>query len=210
MQRLARIFLSPGEQQALLAAVREAEAKTGAEIVPMVVGASDSYPKAELACALTVGLVAGVVLSLLGGTRGMWLFLVYFGLFTLAGFQAAKRLPALKRHFVSPGRAQHETLQAAQAAFYVHGLADTRERNALLVYISVFERLVLLLPDSGLARKLDRSVLDTAAAALSEGIRQGRQAEALTRVIAHLAEDLAKPFPPRQGDTNELKDIILL
>ncbi|MEL7638824.1 MAG: hypothetical protein AAGU21_04185 [Solidesulfovibrio sp.] len=210
MRRLAQAFFSPDEQKRILEAVRAAEAQTAAEIVPMVVGASDSYPKAELACALTVGLVAGVVLSLLGGTRGMWLFLVYFGLFTLAGFQAAKRLPALKRPFVSPERARHETLQAAQAAFYVHGLAETRERNALLVYISVFERLVFLLPDSGLARKLDRSVLDTAAAALSDGIRQGRQAEALAETVARLAAALAPLYPPRDNEANELKDLILL
>lgn len=210
MQHLARTFLSEAEKDRVLAAVRAAEARTSAEIVPMVVGASDSYPKAELACAVAVGLLAGVMLSLVGGTRGMWLFLLYFGLFALAGFQAAKRLPALTRLFVSPGRARHETLQAAQAAFYVHKLADTRERNALLVYVSVFERLVFLLPDSGLAGKLDDRTLRAAAATLSDGIRQGRQAEALAHTITALADALAPLFPPRADDVNELSDIIVL
>ncbi|WP_300159191.1 hypothetical protein [Solidesulfovibrio sp.] len=209
MKRLAHKFLARDGQATILAAVRAAEARTSAEIVPMVVGASDSYPKAELACAVAVGLLGAVFLCLLAGTRDMWLFLAFFGLFSLAGFQAASRLPELKRPFVSPGRARHETLQAAQAAFYVHGLADTRERNALLVYVSVFEGLVFLLPDKGLAAGLDARKLDAVAASLSEDIRRGDPAKALAQAVSRLGDLLAPAFPPREGDANEAKDLIL-
>ncbi len=209
MKRLAHRFLSRDGQARILEAVRAAEARTSAEIVPMVVGASDSYPKAELACAMAVGLLGAVFLCLLAGTRDMWLFLAFFGLFSLAGFQAASRLPALKRPFVSPGRARHETLQAAQAAFHVHGLADTRERNALLVYVSVFEGLVFLLPDTGLAAGVDARKLDAVAASLSEDIRRADPDKALAQAVSRLGDLLAPAFPPREGDANQVKDLIL-
>lgn len=209
MKRLAQAFLSGAGQEKVLAAVRAAEGHCACEIVPMVVGASDSYPKAELACAVAVGLAGGVLASLAGGTRGMWLFLFYFGLFALAGFQAVKRLPRLKRPFVSPDRARHETRQAAQAAFYVHRLADTRQRNALLVYVSVFEGLVFLLPDSGLAAKLPPGRLDATADALAAVIRQGSRAEALAAAIDDLAAILAPLYPPRTDDANELQDLLV-
>ena len=209
MRRLVAQFLTEADRNAIRDAVRAAEAQTSAEIVPMIVGASDSYPKAQLACAVTVGLVCAVLACLVCGTRNMWAFLAFFGVFALLGFQAAKRLPALMRPFVSPARASHETLQAAQAAFFSQGLTQTRERNALLVYVSVFERLVFLLPDTGLAGKIDARELDAAATALSAGIRKGRPAEAIAAAVACLAHSLAAAFPPRTDDVNEIKDLIL-
>ncbi len=210
MREIVNAFLSRTDREAVVAAVRAAEARTSAEIVPMVVGWSDSYPKADLACAMAVGLVAGVVATTACGNDNMWFFLIFYGLFCLAGFEAAKRLPRLKRLFVSRERALHETRQAARAAFLVHGLTHTRERSALLVYVSVFERLVILQPDTGLAGKLDQAALDAAAAALTAGIADGRQGEALVACIGRLAELLAPHFPSRDDDANELADIILL
>ena len=210
MRKLVETFLPRDDREAVVAAVRAAEARTSAEIAPMVVGASDDYPKADLACALAVGLTAGVLLSLAFGGRGLWLFLLFFGLFALAGFEAAKRAPAIKRLFVSRERLLHETRQAAQAAFFVNGLTETRERNAVLVYVSVFERLVFLQPDSGLAGKLDPRALDAATAALTAGIAQGRPAAAIIACIDTLAALLAPPYPPRGDDANEIKDLILL
>lgn len=210
MRNLVDSIFPPADREAVLAAVRAAEAETSVEFVPMVVGASDSYPKAELACALTIGLLGAVLLCLALGTRDMWLFLLSFGPCALAGFEAAKRLPGLKRLFVSPERARHETLQAAQAAFYTHGLANTRQRNALLLYISVFERLVFLLPDAGLADKLTPGRLQTASTALADGIRHRRPAPALAATLAALACELAPSYPPGADDANELKDLIVL
>jgi len=208
--KMIEAFLSPADREAVAAAVRAAEARTSAEIVPMVVGASDSYPKAELACAVAVGLAAGIVLTMACASRNMWLFLLFFSLFALAAFEAAKRLPRLKRLFLSRQRARHETRQAAQAAFYAHGLTGTRQRNAVLVYISVFEQLVFLLPDTGLAGSLGRPALDALAADLGRGIARGRQREALLACIDALAGLLAPHFPPRPDDANEIKDLILI
>ncbi|KHK00717.1 TPM domain-containing protein [Desulfovibrio sp. TomC] len=210
MRKLVDTFLSPADRDAIVAAVGAAEKRTSAEFVPMVVGASDDYPKADLACAVVVGLTAGLLLCLAFGTRNMWFFLLFFGLFALVGFEAAKRLPAVKRLFVARDRAWRETRQAAQAAFINHGLTETKARNAVLIYVSVFERLVVLQPDTGLVGKLDAKVLDAATAALTQGIAQGRQTKALTACIDTLAERLAPHFPPAANDTNELKNLILL
>ncbi len=210
MRKLMERFLAAADRDAVVAAVRAAEEKTSAEIVPMVVASSDSYPKAEMACAVAVGLLAGVLGNLALGRQGMWSFLVLFGLFALAAFEAAKRWPPLKRVFVSRERALHETRQAAQAAFCAHDLAATRQRNAVLLYVSVFEHLVLILPDRGLAAKVDQRVLDAVAAELSQGIRAGRPAQALVAAIEALAQAAAPHFPPQPDDVNELKDLILL
>lgn len=210
MQKLVDGFLSPADRDAVVAAVAAAEKRTSAEIVPMVVGSSDEYPKAELACAVAVGLVAGLILCLAFGSRNLWLFLLFFGLFALAAFEAAKRTPALKRLFVARDRALIETKQAAQAAFFAHGLTETKARNAVLVYVSVFERLVFIQPDTGLAGKLEAKALDATTTALTQGIAQGRQAAALAAAIATLADLLAPHFPPVANDTDEIKNLILL
>lgn len=210
MRKLVDTFLSPADRDAVVAAVGVAEKRTAAEIVPMVVGTSDDYPKADLACAVAVGLSAGLLLCLVFGTRNLWLFLLFFGIFALIGFEAAKRLPAVKRLFVARDRALRETRQAAQAAFINHGLTETKARNAVLIYVSVFERLVVLQPDTGLIGKLEAKVLDAATAALTQGIAQGRQTQALTACIGTLADHLAPHYPPTTDDTDELKNLILL
>ena len=210
MRKLVDAFLSPADREAVAAAVVAAEKRTSAEIVPMVVGASDSYPKADLACAVAVGLSAGLLLCLAFGTRNMWLFLLFFGLFAIIAFEAAKRLPDLKRPFVSGERALLETKQAAQAAFFNHGLTETTERNAILIYVSVFERLVFIQPDVGLAGKLAAGDLDAATAALTAGIAKGEQATALIACVNTLADRLAPLFPPTEADDDAIKNLILL
>jgi putative membrane protein len=210
MRKLADAFLSPADREAVVGAVAAAEKQTSAEIVPMVVGTSDDYPKADLACAVAVGLTAGLLLCLAFGTRNMWFFLLFFGIFALLGFEAAKRTPALKRLFVARDRALAETRQAAQAAFFNHGLTETKARNAVLIYVSVFERLVFIQPDSGLAGSLDPRVLDAATAALTQGIAQGRQAAALAGCVDTLAGHLAPHFPPADNDTDEIKNLIVI
>ncbi|EKO40163.1 MAG: putative membrane protein [Solidesulfovibrio magneticus str. Maddingley MBC34] len=210
MSKLVSAFFSPADREAIVAAVAVAEARTSAELVPMVVEASDDYPKAGLACAVVVGLCAGLMLCLAFGTRNFWLFLLFGGLFALAGFEAARRCPDVKRLFVSKARRLAETRQAAQAAFFTHGLTETKHRNAVLVYISIFERLVFIQPDKGLAGRLDAAALDAATAAFSRGIAAGRQKEALIACLDTLADLLAPLFPPDEADTNEIKNLILI
>ena len=210
MRKLVDGFLSPADREAVVAAVGAAEKQTSAEIVPMVVGASDDYPKADLACAVVVGLSAGLLLCLAFGTRNLWFFLLFFGIFALLGFEAAKRTPAIKRLFVARDRALAETRQAAQAAFFNHGLTETKARNAVLIYVSVFERLVFIQPDTGLAGALEARILDAATAALTQGIAQGRQASALADCVDSLAGHLAPHFPPTANDTDEIKNLVLL
>ncbi len=210
MSKLVSAFFSPADREAIVAAVAVAEAKTSAELVPMVVEASDDYPKAELACAVVVGLCAGLVLCLAFGTRNLWLFLLFGGVFALAGFEAARRCPDVKRLFVSKARRLAETKQAAQAAFFSHGLTETQHRNAVLVYISIFERLVFIQPDKGLVGRLDTAALDAATAALTRGIAAGRQTEALMACLDALAGLLAPLYPPSPDDTDEIKNLILI
>ena len=210
MSKLVSAFFSPADREAIVAAVAVAEARTSAELVPMVVEASDDYPKAELACAVVVGLCAGLVLCLAFGTRNLWLFLLLGGVFALAGFAAARRCPDVKRLFVSQARRLAETKQAAQAAFFTHGLTETMHRNAVLVYISVFERLVFIQPDRGLAGRLDATALDATTAALTRGIAAGRQKEALIVCLDTLAGLLAPHFPPDEADTDEIKNLIII
>ena len=210
MRTIVDAFLSPADRDVIAAAVAAAEKRTSAEIVPMVVGASDDYPKADLACAVAVGLMAGLLLCLAFGTRNLWVFLLFFGIFALIAFETAKRVPAVKRLFVSRERLLLETKQAAQAAFFRHGLTETTGRNAVLIYVSVFERLVFIQPDVGLAGKLDARELDAATAALTAGIAKGRQTAALTACMNALADRLAPQFPPASGDRDEIKNLILI
>jgi hypothetical protein len=64
--------------------------------------------------------------------------------------------------------------------------------------------------DKGIYEKITQERLNDMAQAVSEGIRQGRAAEALATAIREAGELLREHFPIVDGDTNELPDAIMI
>ena len=97
----------------------------------------------------------------------------------------------------------------ARAAFHDHGIADTRGRTGILVYVSRLERKAEVLADRGVREAVEAQAWETAALAIrSAAGRRAPDAAALATAIASLG-DLLQPVLPRSGDdVNELADEI--
>jgi len=209
MHQLAARFLTAGEQEDIQKAVREAEATTSAEIVPMVVGASHDYPKAETLGSMVYALVLGALLTELFAASDMWTFLASFGLLFFGFHELLKRVPALKRPFLSKERMEDEVSEGALTAFFRHGLFGTRDRTGILIYISVFERKVWILADSGITDSVPQSALNGITAELTAGIKAGGQAEAIASAVRKCAAIVAPHFPRKADDADELANLII-
>jgi len=215
MKSLTKNFLNDSEKKQVEAAVEAAEKRTSGEIVPMIVSSSYGYPMADVigasAFALPVSVVLTVVIGgmLWIGTRDMWLFMGIFAVF-FAGFHLLiKHLLWLKRWFISKREIEEEVQEAAVTAFYQNGLFRTRDETGVLIFISVFERRVWVLADRGINEKVPQDSWKGVVDMITIGIRENRAAEAICGAVETVGDMLARHFPIKSDDTNELKNLII-
>lgn len=208
-------WLTRQEEQKIAAAVASAEKHTSGEIVCRIAPGSYDYPRADIIGATAMALPLSLALTpLLGawlwmGAVNMWLFLGSFAILFLAGHVAVRRLPRLKRLFISQREMDEEVAEAAMTAFYRMGVSRTRERTGVLLYISLLERKVWVLADQGINAKVAPGHWDAVVSRLTEELHRHPDADAVCRAIAGIGVDLERHFPRRPDDTDELRNVII-
>jgi putative membrane protein len=96
--------------------------------------------------------------------------------------------------------------RAAHRAFARLGVARTRGRNGVLVFVVPRRHQVVVLPDVEAEARVDPSAWRDAAAFVAAGFGTGRPTDGLVDAIGCLATALAGPFPATAHDLNELPD----
>ncbi len=193
-------------------AVREAERGTSGEVVVVITEASDEHTTARwrLAAAL-----AGLVLLADIGYRhfatfwipwnpdGVWLAAVVAA---SLGFLAAS-WPPLRRGLAGRQALARAVRRAAEAAFAREGVFETRDRTGILIFLSLLEHQVIVLPDTGIAAKAPEGAWAGVVRGIVLGMQTGRPAEALVVAVQSCGEILrVAGFTARPEDTNEIPD----
>jgi putative membrane protein len=206
----AEHFFSDQEKQLIAETIGKIEKETAGEIAVMVVDGSDSYPESLLAGGLCLGLLLGLIVSDRFFKGSLWVFLP---LWTILGFLcgwAMGSIPGLQRLFIFPRRREEMVQRCALRSFFEKGLYRTREQTGVLFFISLFERRVWILADKGIYAKIPQQTLQTYAADIAKGIKNGRSGEALCRQIEAVGAILTVHFPVRPDDINELPDTVIV
>lgn len=191
-------------------AVKEAEAATSGEIVPLIVKCSDNYPHADQA-----GGIIGLVLALIGCIWFLpyfdytWLVAALTGGFVL-GYLAVRFIPPLKRAVLGGKVVQIEVYQRALQAFFEQGLTGTRDRTGVLIMVSLMERRVQVLADEGINKVVPKGTWDRVVGLVLDGIGKNSLIDGLCEAIKLCGEILAKDFPIRSDDRNELADDLIV
>jgi uncharacterized membrane protein len=97
--------------------------------------------------------------------------------------------------------------RAARHAFGKLGIARTRRRNGVLVFVVPARHAVVVLPDDGAAARLDDSVWTGVATAIASAFARAEGTDGLVDGIARLADALRTVFPPEPGRVDELPDL---
>lgn len=192
------------------AAIAAAEARTTGEIVPVIVERSDPHPAAEWKAALAALLLGSALLARWmpwGSPAALLACQLVLG---AAGFLAARALPDLKRLFVFEMRATRVAEEQALQEFARHGLRGTEASTAVLVFVSLFERRVVVLADEAIAARVDARTWRDLDALVLDGAAAGRLVDGLCRAIAQAGDLLAEHFPFTDGDRNELPDHLIV
>lgn len=206
-------FFSPQDLKEIEAAVKEAEGQTAGEIVPFALAHSDVYGgvhwRAATGGALLLSLAAAAILQwgeVWGVALGLWIAVppVCGAAF---GYLACHLVPPLKRALIPPAILRERVQLAADQAFLHEEVFATRGRTGILIFLSLFERRVLVMADRGINAKVRQEEWDEIAQGVAAGIRAGRPGGALAAAIRACGE-LLKTHGVARGpdDRDELKD----
>lgn len=215
MTNLAERFLTRKEQAQITEAVQKAEKMTSGEIVPMVVSKSGDYPLAAAVCSMSFAVPVGLLLTIIIGKMvwigpsNVWLFLALAACLYIPVYYLAHKKELLKYYFLNQGHVETEVSQSALAAFYSQGLYKTAAANGILLYISVLEKKVWILADSGINDKISQQTWDVVVDELTTGITEGKQCEAICAAIVSIGNILHDYFPHQKDDEDELHNLII-
>jgi putative membrane protein len=98
---------------------------------------------------------------------------------------------------------------AAFMQFYASGLFRTRESNGVEIYLSFFEREVVVIGDRGIHEKMGTVHWQKIRDIIIQGMKNGEMSEGICRAIEECGRALAEHFPHRPDDVNELPDQVI-
>jgi putative membrane protein len=213
-------LLSDRDKARVDAAVAAAEAKTEAEIVPVVAAASGRYDRAEDLVGVWLGLGVMSAEWLLwpdrllrpgswGGPSAVWELLALITAFLggfLAGTALASRYWWLRRPFVTRRQMDEEVEAAARKTFFDRRVHHTVGSSGLLIYVSVFEHEAAVFGDQAILERLGEPGLQELCDELTAALRTLPLADALIRTIESAGARLAATLPSAGEPRNELPD----
>ncbi len=210
---LTKLF-SPTDLSRIEKAVKEAELRTGGEIVPYVVQASDAYEHALWRAGSLFGAAAFLgFLMVYHLTELSWAPFVAAELAVvtcagaLGGVLLAMYASPVKRLFAGAAAMDLRTKQRAADAFLAEEVFNTRDRTGILIFLSLMEHKVLVLGDSGINAKVQHTEWEEIVKKVVDGMRRGAPADALVEAVRQCGDLLQKHgIARRPDDTDELRN----
>jgi len=202
-------------------AIVEAERATSAEIMVVVASASGRYDRSEDMAGLWLGLAALTVAWLAfqriaddWGDPDLRLGLLPIVLIVLGGFIAGAMIAAhvawIRRFFTPRAEMEAEVNVRARQVFFDFRVRRTKDRGGVLLFVSLFERIAVVLADDVAAEKLGAGAIEQLCNRLTEHLRGGANvAQAMSETVRSAGEQLAPVLPRQADDVNELPDTLI-
>jgi putative membrane protein len=200
-----RFFSDPAKHR-VAAAVKAIEAETSAEIVVAVRARSADERAIDHLFAFAVAMIALGGILFLPQPFALEAIpidvLVVFGVATFA----IRRLPAIRRRLIPSSRLEDAVRVRARAAFVDLGVSRTRGRTGVLVFVSMFERIVAVVPDIGVEGAHLPPSWGAVVEALESVLRPRPDLDRFLNVLDALRAPLHEALPRGADDVNELPD----
>jgi putative membrane protein len=206
----AETFFTEADKKKIAVAVRAVELKSAGEIAVMVVDRSDDYPEGQILAGGVIGCLSAMAATELFWAGNLWVFVVSALVLTVLCGWLVHYLPEVKRFFTPNDRLELQVQDRALTAFYEKGLYKTRDESGVLFFVSLFEHKVWVLADKGIYEKIRQETLQAYARDIAVGIKSGKAADMLCQSITAVGELLARHFPVKQDDVNELSDEVII
>lgn len=186
--------------------VGQAERGTSAELIVVVAARSGSYLDVALAVGgLAASAVLLVALFAPATFHPLAVAVEVPVAFALAAWMA-HRLPGLLRVLTPAARARSQVERAAAAHFVSEAVHGTRGRTGLLIYLSLLEERVVLLPDLGLQGRVPAAAWSEVRWSAAGDPSRPRSRDDVVRGIAQVGAILKSRLPSDGTDVNEAAD----
>jgi len=188
--------------------ISSVEKVTSGEIVPVIAKKSSSYRTVDLVTAIIFGYIFVLVAVEFDHKAGILHFLIYnFSGIIIALFLV--RFNALKRFLVPSKVKEDKVHKAALSAFHRYGIHRTKHKTGILIYVSLMERMVVVLGDEGINSKVSESEWRNAVSIIIKGIKDGDVEQGVVNGIESCRELLKTHFPVASDDINELPNNVI-
>jgi putative membrane protein len=185
-------------------AVREAEARSAAEIVVEVRGHAGSYAHADARFGALLAFLSLVLLVLVPVAFRAVSLLLDAVFFYFIGVAISGRSKGIRRLMTRLREREAAVAEAAAARFHQRGIANTSSECGLLLFASILERRIEVLADRGVLRAVRPIEWNRLLASLRHPAAV--DPETVVRAIEELGVVLVRDFPIVQGDVDELAD----
>ena len=201
--------LTQKDKNLIAEAVTKAEAHTSGEILPVILKQSDFYPAAHFRLAIVMGLIFSIILYYNYDFDDpiLLLWIQFPGM--VFGYLLAF-IPALKRIFVTKSEMNEEVHQRAIEVYFENQVSMTRDRTGIMIFVSLLERKVEVLADSGINSKVEKNYWDELVSKLIADIASGEKVQGMISAIASCGKSLNEGFPIKEDDTNEVSDHLIV
>jgi putative membrane protein len=186
------------------------------QLVPAVILKADAYPEVPW-LAFAAGTAFGALgLVVADAFHPVWVT-ASTAMLHAVSVLAAGAASALAAAFVTPvarlflrgPRVAEEVRQYAESLFLRHALFATRERCGVLVLVSLFERRIEIIADTGVAARISDADWQVVITRMTPHLRDGRPFDALQASLAYVEELLAARGFSTGGGPNELPDDVV-
>ena len=196
-------YLTEQEKDRIAAAICDVEARTTGELVTVIAQASDDYSFIPaLWAALVAFAVPGLAVVLGLSTEVLEVSVAQLAVFCVLVLLGRWR--PLRYRLVPTGIKKARAARLAREQFFARGVRETEERTGILIFVSVAERHVEILADSGINRKVDPDVWRKAVDLFVGNVKAGRVADGFLAAIAECGAVLTEHFPCSDKNPDEL------
>lgn len=221
---LRRLRLTESDLKSIRTSVSEAEASTSGEIALAAIAESSDYSFRELLASVVLGAITfaallpfhSAIVTFLDRIfwhLPAWYVTAFYGIafFAVIGVSFLfANLPAIDRLVVPRAERTRAVYERALRHFTESGVYATKERTGILVFVSLMEREVRIVADSGISARIAQSEWDSIAQDLALGIKSGKTSEAIITAVHRCGRLLTDNFPAHRENPNELEDGLVL
>lgn len=196
--------------------VSKAEKLTSCEIVPVLANSSDKY--------LHASTIFGFIMALLAYLAfiGLWPYMpaeswdglsrveyhfAVVGLMSLAfivGVFLSQLYPILKLPFISQEEMALRVRRRARQAYFDYCRGRTSHNTGIVVYVSLFEHIVIVQGDNEVSKKISQSEWDDVCQLMLAQLKKGALCQAYCDGILQLGKLVSAQFPANHSSIDQL------